>query len=325
MPPIASSQLSQTDGIALSVIICTHNPREDYLHRTLEGLRAQSLPVNRWELLLIDNASKEPLANKFDISWHPRSRHIHEGTIGLTAARMRGIRESVGGLLVCVDDDNELSSGYLADAAQIAQSHPFLGVFGAACIEAEFEVEPASWSRPFLPMLALRSEADDLWSNDIKGGFKPYGAGLCIRRDVAEAFFGKAENDPRRLALGRRGSSLASCEDYDIAKVATELGSGFGIFASLRVKHLIAKERLTKAYLLRLQGGMSESHALLQYLWDGTPPIVTEDAPTLRQRLRRFLKGKNVYETFRDAQREGELRALQAISRMAHEGRTCSQ
>jgi glycosyltransferase involved in cell wall biosynthesis len=279
----------------------------------------------QWELLLIDNASKESLADRFDISWHPRSRHIHEARLGLTAARMRGIAESVGGLLVWVDDDNELCGSYLADAAQIARSHPFVGVFGAACIEAEFESEPEPWSRPFLPMLALRSEANDLWSNDIKGGSKPYGAGLCMRRDVAQAFFGKAENDPRRLALGRRGASLASCEDYDIAKVATEMGSGFGIFASLRVKHLIAKERLTKAYLLRLQSGMSESHALLQYLWDGTKPIVTEDTPTLRQTVRRLFKGKNVYEIFRDATREGELRALQAISRMAPEGRFCSQ
>jgi glycosyltransferase involved in cell wall biosynthesis len=309
----------------LSVILCTHNPRQDYLRRTLEGLRTQSLPVDQWELLLIDNASKEPLAGKFDISWHPRSRHIHEGTIGLTAARMRGIRESVGGLLVCVDDDNELCRGYLADAAQIARSHPFLGVFGAACIEAEFEVEPEPWSRPFLPMLALRSEADDIWSNNIKRDAKPYGAGLCIRRDVAEAFVKRAEDDPRRLALGRRGASLASCEDYDITKSATELGLGFGIFASLRVKHLIAKQRLTKDYLLRLQSGMGESHALLYYLWHGKTPTLLVDTPSLRQRVRRLIKGKNVYEEFRDAEREGQLRSLEIISRMARQESPHSQ
>lgn len=311
--------------MSLSVIICAHDPRAEYLTRTLTALSKQTLPMEEWELLLIDNASREPLADRFDISWHPRSRHIHESRLGLTAARMRGISESVGELLVCVDDDIELCIDYLADAARIARSHPFLGVFGAACIEAEFEVEPEPWSRPFLPMLALRSEADDIWGNDIKRGAKPYGAGLCIRRDVAEAFLRRVEDDPRRLALGRRGASMASCEDYDIAKMATESGGGFGIFASLRLKHLIAKERLTKDYLLRLQSGMGESHALLCYLWHGTTPTVSVDAPTLRQRVRRLIKGKNVYEEFRDAEREGQLRTLDIISRMAREEHPHSQ
>lgn len=325
MPGSGTTKISHTNEIGLSVIICAHNPREDYLRRTLSSLSKQTLPMTQWELILIDNASKESLVSKFDISWHPQSRHIHENRIGLTAARMRGIRESVGGLLVCVDDDNELCGSYLATAEKIARSHPFLGVLGAACIEPEFEVEPASWSRPFLPMLALRSEADDIWSNDIKRGAKPYGAGLCVRRDIAEAFLEKTQNDPRRFTLGRRGASMASCEDYDIAKVATELGAGFGIFASLKIKHLISKERLTKDYLLRLQRGMSESHALLYYLWDGTTPTISEDVPTLKQRIRRLIKGKNIYEQFRAAQRDGELRAKDIISRMAHQKRSCWQ
>src|SRR5262245_33061845 len=77
-----------------SVIICTHNPRVDYLTRTLTALRSQTLPVSEWELLVIDNASKEPVASRFDIGWHPNSRHIHEPTLGLTPARLRGIAEA---------------------------------------------------------------------------------------------------------------------------------------------------------------------------------------------------------------------------------------
>ena len=93
---------------AISVIICSHNPRPEYLRRTLEALKAQTLPTKDWELLLVDNASKEPLAGRFDLSWHPNARHVRENELGLTTARLRGIREAHSDLLVFVDDDNVL-------------------------------------------------------------------------------------------------------------------------------------------------------------------------------------------------------------------------
>jgi hypothetical protein len=42
-----------------------------------------------WELLLIDNASQNPLQNLVDLSWHPIARIIHEPAPGLTPARLR--------------------------------------------------------------------------------------------------------------------------------------------------------------------------------------------------------------------------------------------
>jgi glycosyltransferase involved in cell wall biosynthesis len=51
----------------LSVIICTHNPRKDYLERVLKALQEQTLPSESWELLLIDNASDNLLEKKIDL------------------------------------------------------------------------------------------------------------------------------------------------------------------------------------------------------------------------------------------------------------------
>src|SRR6266487_2314818 len=97
----------------ISVIICTHNPRPDYLLRVLDALKAQTLPTEQFELLLIDNASTEPLASTWDLSWHPCSRIIRENDVGLTSARLRGIRESLASMLIFVDDDNVLAKDYL--------------------------------------------------------------------------------------------------------------------------------------------------------------------------------------------------------------------
>jgi glycosyltransferase involved in cell wall biosynthesis len=42
--------------LKVSVVICTHNSRRGYLVRVLDALKAQTLPREQWELLLIDNA-----------------------------------------------------------------------------------------------------------------------------------------------------------------------------------------------------------------------------------------------------------------------------
>jgi len=102
----------------------------------LDALRAQTIPLQQWEFLFIDNASKERLADTWDVSWHPRGRHLREDEIGLTAARLRGIRDSRGELLVFVDDDNLLSPDFLEQAERISARYPYLGVFGAGILEA---------------------------------------------------------------------------------------------------------------------------------------------------------------------------------------------
>src|SRR6201984_57194 len=124
--------------VSTSVILCTHNPRPDYLGRVLASLRGQTLPVKEWELLLIDNASKQPLAQTVDISWHSCGRHIREDELGLTAARLRGIQEASGELLVFVDDDNLLAPDFLVHATAISARRPDLGVFGAGILQPEF-------------------------------------------------------------------------------------------------------------------------------------------------------------------------------------------
>ena len=74
-------------GLDYSVIICSHNPRRDYFDRTLVSLREQTMARERWELLLIDNRSDRPLANVYDLSWHPLARDMREEELGLTPDR----------------------------------------------------------------------------------------------------------------------------------------------------------------------------------------------------------------------------------------------
>ncbi len=253
-----------------SVIICTHNPREDYLRRTIEGLRYQTVPYADWELLLVDNASNEPLVSRVDLSWHPRSRHIREEELGLTPARFRGIAEATGELLIFVDDDNVLQRDYLEAASRIAAAHPYLGAFGGS-IEAEFEIEPDPRFQSLLPSLAIRGVTEAKWANF---GIEsvPYGAGLCVKEKVAQAYTGNTRDSAIRRSLGRRGGSLMAGEDLDLAMTSYDLGMGVGLFGELVVTHLIDKRRLSPQYLHRVfVGGVYSTH-ILSYLRAGVAP-----------------------------------------------------
>src|SRR6266550_1021940 len=128
----------------ISVVTCSHNPRSDYLEQVIEALKSQTLDKQDWEYLLIDNASDEPLTQRVNLSWQPNARHVREEKLGLTHARLCGISEARGDILVFVDDDNVLDADYLQQALRIADEWSILGAFGGQ-VRASFEEMPADW------------------------------------------------------------------------------------------------------------------------------------------------------------------------------------
>lgn len=248
----------------ISTIICTHNPRQDYITRVLGALKAQTLSFDNWELLLIDNASDKFLASEIDLTWHPHAHNIKEEQLGLTHARLRGIREAKAEILVFVDDDNVLDRDYLAAALRISKDYPFIGSWGGQ-IRPEFEIEPPEWTKPYWGLLAIREFKEDRWSNLLhQYETTPCGAGLCIRKFVAEKYAELVLTKTERSKLDRRGKQLTSSGDSDLAFTACDVGLGTGQFTALKMTHLIPAFRLQLDYLERLAEGMSYSETILR-------------------------------------------------------------
>ena len=257
----------------ISVIICTHNPKAEYLQRVLDALAAQTLPLAHWELLLIDNASQTSLATQCDLSWHPRGRAVREDTLGLTPARLRGIRESDGDILVYVDDDNVLAPDYLKTVHDLLHAHPYLGAIGAGALEPEFAVEPGPELVPYVALLALRSNSQAAWShNPTDLACVPWGAGLCATRPVALAYVRLVEQLDAHGLLDRRGQRLYGNGDVAFSWAASLIGKGFGVFPDLRATHLIRAERVTRQYFLRLACDSALSGSVSDYLFLGIAP-----------------------------------------------------
>jgi glycosyltransferase involved in cell wall biosynthesis len=255
----------------IAVIICAHNPRKHYLRRVLDALENQTLPKQHWELLLIDNASSSPLASEWDLSSHPNSRHVMEPELGLSAARLRGMRESGSDVLVFVDDDNVLEPGYLSTALRIGLEWPLLGTWGSGSTLPEYERQPPEDLKEFLPFLALRDIKLPRWGNVSVADSTPWGAGLCVRREVASAYL--AHNERSRIHItDRKGSALLSGGDVEISYVARDIGFGTGVFPELRLTHLIPEQRVKREYLLKMYQAGAATHMLLTYKWEGNDP-----------------------------------------------------
>lgn len=295
-----------------SVILCTHNPRPDYLRRALDALRAQVYPQEKWELLLIDNASAKPVAEEWDLSWHPNGRHIREEELGHSPARQRGIREAHSDLLVFVDDDNLLDANYLSEAVRIKHAWPQLGVWGGSIVP-EFEIAPPEHLRRHVGVLALREITSARWSNvPTCADAEPWGAGLCVRNLVATAYCRLYARSELRLT-GRVGKQLLSGEDTEICFVSCRLGLGMGLFPTLKVVHLIPVRRIEEGYLVSIAEGIHTSILLLSFKWRGVRPPSPFSLLELLRLAKHSLLLRGFNRRLYFAQRRATIRARQMI------------
>jgi glycosyltransferase involved in cell wall biosynthesis len=254
--------------VLLSVIIPTHNPHPGRLQRTLAGLRAQTLPADQWECILVNNASAEFPDPGFFARCSPANLALlDEPALGLSAARQRGFRAARGALAALVDDDNVLAPDYLAQALAIFARQPRLGLAGGKSVP-EFERPPVDWEREFLPLLALRDLGpDELISAGLRPtgsdrntypAFAPIGAGMVLRRAAWSVWLDRAPVSGAALS-DRRGGELSSGGDNDLVLCAMRAGWEVGYFPELSLTHLIPAGRLDAAYLARLNHGIQKS------------------------------------------------------------------
>lgn len=265
----------------ISAVISAHNPRKDYFPKVLEGLKKQGMPLNEWELIIIDNMSKEKLEDIYQVDWHPNHRFIVEENLGLAHARKRGFEEAVGDLLINIDDDIILNPDYLENAWKIYTHFSFIGVFGCQ-IKPDFEKPPVLEIEHYGN--AQRIIEQDIWSNNIKEYLStPFGAGMCLRKEVYKAYLKVLETDKFRLNLGRKGEELLSCEDIDIVFFTCQIGLGKGMFKSLIITHFIPENKMTVDYLIK-NTYWNRYSATLQnyYLFNEKPKVFTITSKILK-------------------------------------------
>jgi hypothetical protein len=271
---------------SLTVVIPTYNPRLDHLERVLVSLRAQTVPLPEWDLLVVDNNSNPPLAGQIDISWHPRGEVLVETTQGKMHAIRAAFRHTCTDLVMFLDDDTVANADLIEQTLRVASQHTMLGAWSPR-VELEFEDPAAAPPSRLRSLLSERLIEKASWSNDLSHTpSTPWGGGMCLRRAVADAYLAQTADRPNRLQLDPMGDQPGYGGDTDLAYTGCSIGLGMGVFPQLVITHLIPTRRSTVEYLLRNLEAHEYSHILHHHaLYGAAPPH-----PTLGVRARRWLR-----------------------------------
>jgi glucosyl-dolichyl phosphate glucuronosyltransferase len=224
----------------ISVAVCTYN-RFEYLPDVLDGLAAQTLHPDKFEVLVIDNSSDHAAADAFRAAYTLLSnvRWLESSPPGLSRARNFALREARSPIVAFLDDDAIPVSAWVEELLATFQTFPEAAVV-AGPIEPRWGAPRPSWMptkyEAALGILDLGTE--DRALGDREGGF---GANLSVRRDAALAVGAFDE------AIGRIGSgSLLSHEEMVLQDRLRAAGYGARYAARARVFHHMQAERLTR-------------------------------------------------------------------------------
>lgn len=129
----------------ISVVIATFN-RAEWLWKSLEGFRAQTIPADLFEILVVDDFGADdldPLREAFKESL-PIRWIRHDLNRGLGAARHTGTLEAKGDVILWFDDDDRPHPELLAQHLATHAAHPEIeaAVLGHTAWDPELEVTP---------------------------------------------------------------------------------------------------------------------------------------------------------------------------------------
>lgn len=245
-------------SIKVSAVICTLN-RADYLRKALQSLVDQTLNVNHYEILVIDNCStdgtKQIVTEEF--SHVPNLRYCYEAKLGLSQARNTGWKQAQGEYIAYLDDDAVASAQWLEKILEsFTAVTPQPGVVGGK-VEPIWEAERPAWlSDKFLAYLSLIDLSDHprfLNSNEIL-----VGANIAFPKLLLENLGGFAAK------LGRTGNSLLSCEEVALIEQIAERGLQRFYHPDASVGHHVHASRISANWFRKRFFWQGVSDAIVQ-------------------------------------------------------------
>ena len=232
---------------AVTVCICSHN-RPDDVRGCLDGLRAQTVPADRFEVLVIDSASGPAAAAALRqlVAGYARARLLRLEQPGLSLARNLGAAEADAPYIAYLDDDAVPAPDWLEQVlAALAASRPPALLGGRVLPRWEVPLPPW-WPVSLRGVLSIvETEGQGEYrSPDLPSRLEPCGANLVVHVATLRAAGGFC------AAIGRRGTALLSDEEVQLAWRLQDAGHSARFDSRIVVHHHIPATRLTPGWLL---------------------------------------------------------------------------
>lgn len=240
----------------ITIAICTYN-RAGYLKDTLDNLAEQNAKPEIFEILVINNNSKDGTETVCEIfsKTHPHLfRCVKETKQGLSYARNRAAREAQAPVLVYIDDDVKLPRHFVYTAMEYVENRPSTMCAGGRIHVIFDDMDPDWIPDELMPMFGRHDlgEYDKLYppSNFPRGG------NMMVRKSIFDAF-GYFDT-----FLGRRGDQLLGSEEKEFFEKLRKNGVELHYWAHLELTHRIGSKRLEKNYLQEQSTGIGRSERM---------------------------------------------------------------
>jgi glucosyl-dolichyl phosphate glucuronosyltransferase len=234
--------MSSAPVIKVTVAIPTYN-RADFLRQTLAGIARQQFPREHFEVLVIDNNSRDHtrrVVAEF-ASAQPPPRYVAETQQGLDHARNRALAEARGEIVVFADDDILVEPDWLAQLAVplLADAARQIGAVGGEVIPV-FPHGLPDWVREWHSPLAFRADLGPIPAKQ-----SPMGANLAFPKWVF------AQLGPFHTALDRAAGNYFSGGDSEMIRRVRAAGLEVWFAPAAAVRHQMPASRTTFRYAAR--------------------------------------------------------------------------
>lgn len=245
--------MNQTISPDISVIICTYN-RKKQIIPTLHTLINQSIPLSKFEIIIVDNnpSPYSDIVNMVSISHatiyssHPlHLRYLHCTSTGLSHARNLGISKAKGDIICFIDDDALASYNWLETISVAFAKHPDAGVIGG-----HIQLKIPS-PRPKVLILGFESYWSQLITNHTQytevetWDEFPWGANWCARKKCLLEIGGFNPD------YGRSANNFWGGEELVAATLIQRLDYKIAICPQSLVIHDVDIKRYTLKHLFR--------------------------------------------------------------------------
>lgn len=229
----------------ISVILCTYN-RAASLKSTLESFLALTLPSDfSWELVLVDNNSKDNTAEvirDFAKSASFSVRYIFERRQGRSPALNAGIAAAKGKIIAFTDDDVTLHPEWLLNLKLAFDEFDCAGVAGRV-VPVWYHPKP-DWLEMEEQQAIVNFELGEI-AREIRDR-TPLGANSAYRKDKFEKY------GLFRLDLGVSGENRGiTCEDSEFASRLLRAGERIRYVPNAIIYHPVDPVRSSKAYFCK--------------------------------------------------------------------------
>jgi glycosyltransferase involved in cell wall biosynthesis len=247
---------SGNDSAIVSVVLCTYK-QPHYLTGALTSLVDQTLPEDRYEVIVVDNGCDDDVRLLAD-EYAKRANVIHvaEPKLGLSTARNTGVRNASGEYIAFIDDDGVATPSWLERIARaFAAGDSRVGCVGGP-IELIWEYPRPDWlADSLLPVLTSLDLGND--ARDLADGQWLFGCNMAFKASALHEVGGFS------TGLGRVGKNLLSNEEVLLQLMLGRHGFRRFYDPSALVRHHVSPDRLKPEWFLR------------RFYWQGVSQAVT--------------------------------------------------